>query len=179
MLILKRKAGEAIVIGGPAVVRVFSLTGGQFKIGIDAPAATEILRGELATADQIRAAMAEKVPLHAIEDELDCRDEMKRLPRCNLHPGCRLYYDGDRCPYCKMKSERSEMVGANQWLRGELDRLKYAHGVEIRTLESRILDLEDRLPDEEPCEEPRRPEDMGSRHGLEVSKRDFGKEPRS
>lgn len=49
MLVLTRKAGEAVVIDGRITVRVLSTTGHRTKIGIDAPSATDIVRGELAS----------------------------------------------------------------------------------------------------------------------------------
>lgn len=47
MLVLTRKAGETVIIGD-AVLTILSTNSKQIQIGIEAPAETQILRGELA-----------------------------------------------------------------------------------------------------------------------------------
>ena len=47
MLILTRKAEQAIVIGEHTIVRVLSVDGDRVKLGIDAPANIAVLREEL------------------------------------------------------------------------------------------------------------------------------------
>jgi hypothetical protein len=103
--------------------------------------------------------------------------EMKMLNRCNQHRGCRVDFDGECCPVCEtvleMACQHAETRGAKQWCEQEIDRLKKLE-TENRNLQSRIFELEDQLPEEDleddaPSEEPRRPEDMGARHGLDVS----------
>ena len=47
MLVLTRKPGERLVIGG-VTVTVVAVLGNQVRIGIDAPRDVRILRGELA-----------------------------------------------------------------------------------------------------------------------------------
>jgi carbon storage regulator len=47
MLILSRKAGDAIVIDGGIRIVVVQCDRGSVRIGIEAPAETTILRGEL------------------------------------------------------------------------------------------------------------------------------------
>ena len=47
MLILTRKAEQAIVIDGETTVRVLSIDGDRVKLGIDAPARIGVLREEL------------------------------------------------------------------------------------------------------------------------------------
>lgn len=47
MLVLTRKKGETIQIGDSIVIKVISTGRGKTKIGIDAPATTRVLRGEL------------------------------------------------------------------------------------------------------------------------------------
>ena len=47
MLILTRRAGQRILIGGDIVVSVLELEGSRVKIGIDAPAGVVILREEI------------------------------------------------------------------------------------------------------------------------------------
>ncbi len=47
MLILSRKAGESIVIANNIVVTVVSVTNGQVRLGIDAPAGVIVDREEI------------------------------------------------------------------------------------------------------------------------------------
>ena len=47
MLVLGRKAGEAIYISGQIKVTVVRITGNSVKVGIDAPEDVRIIRGEL------------------------------------------------------------------------------------------------------------------------------------
>jgi len=47
MLVLSRKLGEGILIGDDCYVQVVEINGNQIKLGVDAPAETEILREEL------------------------------------------------------------------------------------------------------------------------------------
>ena len=47
MLALKRKVGESIQIGGDVTVTVVAIKGGAVRLGIDAPTATRVIRGEL------------------------------------------------------------------------------------------------------------------------------------
>ncbi len=47
MLILTRKAEQAIVIDGETTVRVLSIDGDRVKLGIDAPTRIAVLREEL------------------------------------------------------------------------------------------------------------------------------------
>jgi carbon storage regulator len=48
MLVLTRKKDETIQIGDSVVVKVISFGRGKVKIGVEAPAAIRVLRGELA-----------------------------------------------------------------------------------------------------------------------------------
>ena len=48
MLVLSRKIGERIIVGGSVVVTIVAARGGTVRVGLDAPRETEILRGELA-----------------------------------------------------------------------------------------------------------------------------------
>lgn len=48
MLILGRKTGQTIMVGNDVVVTVVRISGGQVRIGIQAPKETKIVRGELA-----------------------------------------------------------------------------------------------------------------------------------
>ncbi len=47
MLILSRKKDQKILIGNQIVVQVCQIKGSTVRVGIDAPADVEILRGEL------------------------------------------------------------------------------------------------------------------------------------
>jgi carbon storage regulator len=47
MLVLTRRVGEKIVVGGDVVITVKKVSGNRVAIGIEAPAETRILRGEL------------------------------------------------------------------------------------------------------------------------------------
>ena len=49
MLVLSRKLGEKVVIGGGITVTVLDVIGGRIRLGIDAPDDVRILRGELAS----------------------------------------------------------------------------------------------------------------------------------
>jgi carbon storage regulator len=47
MLILTRKANQAVVIDGTTTVRVLSIDGDRVKLGIDAPTEIAVVRDEL------------------------------------------------------------------------------------------------------------------------------------
>ena len=47
MLVLSRRAGESIDIGGQIKIQVVKIQGNRVRIGIDAPDDIQILRGEL------------------------------------------------------------------------------------------------------------------------------------
>lgn len=47
MLILTRKAGEAIMIGDDIVVKVLGVRGGQVKLGVEAPRTLPVHRQEI------------------------------------------------------------------------------------------------------------------------------------
>jgi carbon storage regulator len=48
MLVLSRKPGEKVVIGGGITVTVVEAAGNKVRVGIDAPDQVRILRGQLA-----------------------------------------------------------------------------------------------------------------------------------
>jgi carbon storage regulator len=48
MLVLSRKVGEAVVIGGGIVVRVLDGGAGRVRLGVDAPDEVLVLREEVA-----------------------------------------------------------------------------------------------------------------------------------
>lgn len=47
MLVLTRKKGETIRIGDSIVIKVIACGRGKAKLGVEAPATTRVLRGEL------------------------------------------------------------------------------------------------------------------------------------
>lgn len=47
MLVLSRKLGEAVRIGGGVSITIVKITGGGVRLGIDAPDGMEIVREEL------------------------------------------------------------------------------------------------------------------------------------
>lgn len=47
MLVLSRKLGETLVIGGNITVKITQITGSRVSIGIDAPKEVRVVRGEL------------------------------------------------------------------------------------------------------------------------------------
>lgn len=55
MLVLSRRIGERIRIGGDIVVTVNRIEGNRVSIGIDAPSDVRIVRGELRPFDDIPA----------------------------------------------------------------------------------------------------------------------------
>lgn len=64
MLILQRKAGESLVIGGDITVSVVSVDGMRVRLAITAPDDVQILRSELITAAKANrdSAMEESAP---------------------------------------------------------------------------------------------------------------------
>ncbi|MEZ5404576.1 MAG: carbon storage regulator [Bryobacteraceae bacterium] len=52
MLVIRRKAGESIVIGGEIEIEVIEVSGSRVKLGIRAPRQTLILRKELLATGQ-------------------------------------------------------------------------------------------------------------------------------
>lgn len=95
--------------------------------------------------------------------------ETKMLSSCGCKQhgdGCQVHYDGPLCPMCEkvsaMECDHAKTRGARNYYKDEVDRLKKLE-TEIRTLQSRIFELED----DPPIKEPRRPDDMPARHGLE------------
>ena len=69
MLILQRKAGEALMIGESVEVRVISVDGTRVRLAISAPEDVSILRSELitATAANRDSAMEESAPAELLD----------------------------------------------------------------------------------------------------------------
>ena len=87
MLILRRKAGESIVIGEDIHVTVLDINEGSVRLAIDAPKAVPILRSELLqAADTNRdSASAEQVPSPGLLQFLGDKNNAHR-PRA-VRPG--------------------------------------------------------------------------------------------
>ena len=62
MLVLARKASEAIKIGDDITVKVIAIRGGQVKIGIEAPSGIRIVRIESLQPARIEAPVAGSAP---------------------------------------------------------------------------------------------------------------------
>ena len=110
--------------------------------------------------------------------------EMKMLNRCNMHRDCRVDFDGWHCPMCELWKEIDSYRLTVKRLSGkvrdrdeDLERCRnriFSLGIDVANLKDTVAELEGRLPEEDveddgPCEEPRRPEDRGARHGLDAS----------
>ncbi len=75
MLILTRKEGEKIVIGGDIKISIISIIDNQVKIGIEAPADVKILREEL----------YEKLKQNISESALQQKPEIEDLTKLRLN----------------------------------------------------------------------------------------------
>lgn len=64
MLVLSRKAGEQIVIGGRVTVTINRVQGNRVSLAIDAPSDVKILRGELQRIDDAAAREAPRAAVH-------------------------------------------------------------------------------------------------------------------
>jgi len=76
MLILTRKSGQTIVIGGGIQVKVLEIRGKQVRIGIDAAPEVAVYRGELFEAMQAenrRAAASAKTGLAGLVEGIKPR----------------------------------------------------------------------------------------------------------
>jgi carbon storage regulator CsrA len=62
MLVLARKASEAIKIGDDITVKVIAIRGGQVKIGIEAPSGVRIVRIETQQPAHIEAPVPDSAP---------------------------------------------------------------------------------------------------------------------
>ena len=59
MLVIRRRAGEAVLIGDEIEVTVIEVSGSRVKLGLQAPAAVQILRKEIQLAGLQNVAAAE------------------------------------------------------------------------------------------------------------------------
>ncbi|MGH2517783.1 MAG: carbon storage regulator [Ktedonobacterales bacterium] len=81
MLVLSRKAGEAIVLGGNITVYVLGVEGDRVKLGVDAPPEVLVLRSELLR-NQYPMEQAEPAP----QPQPDYRPQPGYSPQPNYRP---------------------------------------------------------------------------------------------
>ena len=71
MLVIRRRAGEALVIDGPAGARieleVLDIEGSQIKLGISAPRHVRVLRREIAETEQANRQACQPVAADALD----------------------------------------------------------------------------------------------------------------
>ena len=78
MLVLRRKAGEALVINGAVTVTVLAVEGERVKLGVIAPEQVVVLRGELIDAEAQRAHLRRKREALAREMDSQTREKLAR-----------------------------------------------------------------------------------------------------
>ncbi|MBQ6676200.1 MAG: carbon storage regulator CsrA [Ruminococcus sp.] len=72
MLILSRKKGESLVIGGNIELTVVEVSGDKVRLGINAPSDVSVLRAELKqTADQNKDSAAKGITPELLADMLN------------------------------------------------------------------------------------------------------------
>lgn len=71
MLVLRRKAGEAIVLNGTITIHVLAVEGERVKLGISAPPEVVIVRSELLEAQEQAPGAAVVVPASVAQAPLD------------------------------------------------------------------------------------------------------------
>jgi carbon storage regulator CsrA len=69
MLVLSRKNGESIKLGPDASVRVVEISGNRVQLGIEAPRAMRVLRGEMVVKTEVTVTEEVIDPPHAREAE--------------------------------------------------------------------------------------------------------------
>ena len=78
MLVLSRKSGESLIIGGEIRVKVVGVHGQQVRIGIEAPVSIPIVREELhrqVAAANVQAAKPDESAVAGLADALRLADE--------------------------------------------------------------------------------------------------------
>jgi len=85
MLVLSRKAGEAIVLGGNITVYVLGVEGDRVKLGVDAPPEVLVLRSELVRA-QYPMEQPEPLPQPAYRPQQDFRRSRPTLRPISARP---------------------------------------------------------------------------------------------
>ena len=116
MLVLTRKLNEKIRIGSSITITVVRLKGKAVRIGIEAPADVNVLRGELAFDSPQRAAPVEKATMNGNVGEQSDRlsSRQKTTRRGAAHP--------HRSPTAQvtteMQAERASLSAAQQMVAG-------------------------------------------------------------
>ncbi len=77
MLVLQRKKGDSIVIGGETVVSISEIGADWVKLAIDAPSRVKVLRSELLKAAQEANREAIETPIADMKSFLENRREKK------------------------------------------------------------------------------------------------------
>jgi len=101
MLVISRKVGQVFTVGENVVVYFLGYGNGRASIGVEAPREVPILR------DDIKVAMAAGVPLHAIEDALDSRENQEPTPEATEE--------------CNPRSDRGTRSARNHGARARVD----------------------------------------------------------
>ncbi len=81
MLVLSRKAGEAIVVGDDIKLRILEVKGGLVRVGIEAPDDVSIHREEVFMKildENIKAGSSTPTDLGDVLDVLDGREDKKQ-----------------------------------------------------------------------------------------------------
>ncbi|HEY7335818.1 MAG TPA: carbon storage regulator [Bryobacteraceae bacterium] len=88
MLVIRRRPGEALLIGGDVEIEVLDATPSQVKLGIRAPRSISVLRKEIhLTSEQNRAA-AREIPAAAMDAAVEAlRDSLRKSPLKSPLPG--------------------------------------------------------------------------------------------
>ncbi len=76
MLVLSRKAGQSLIIGGDILLKVIEIRGQQVRIGVEAPAHITVVRQELHD-----SVVRENQAAARTEAEPEPEPEKKRTPR--------------------------------------------------------------------------------------------------
>ncbi|MGC9947717.1 MAG: carbon storage regulator [Bryobacteraceae bacterium] len=71
MLVMRRRAGESVLVGDDIEIQVLQVTGTRVKLGINAPASVLIVRREVQITLSENQTAAQSVSPHAIESLLN------------------------------------------------------------------------------------------------------------
>lgn len=68
MLVIRRRTGEALLVGAEVELEILEISGGQVKLGIRAPREIVILRKEVKITEEENQAASRSVSTRAFED---------------------------------------------------------------------------------------------------------------